>query len=154
MTSRFEDARSQKSDISKKSLERQSDLFQKHRFRGAQENIQNFFSNLTYVEKDKKSSKKVENIPFQLLMGNFRRKHIIDTIKNRKLSPEQRCEILEPMEELIEKIMDDMSTKVKNEDDNPDSDYIEDILEQNSDTSDTSRLEKKGDRMPKFPSIS
>lgn len=50
--------------------------------------------------------KQVKSIPFQLLMGNFRRKRILETIKNKELSSTEKSEMLGTYEDLIDKVLD------------------------------------------------
>lgn len=63
------------------------------------------FFNLT---KSKKSGQ-VKNVPFQLLIGNFRRKKILDTLKKSvrgKISQDEAKEMLKPYEKYIQRVLD------------------------------------------------
>ena len=53
-----------------------------------------------------KQSKNIDNIPFQLLMSNFRRKKILETLKDKKISYDDKDEILKPYEDYIERVLD------------------------------------------------
>ena len=64
------------------------------------------------VKKSKRvnAKDKSANIPFQLLMCNFRRKKIMQVIKDAqegKMSFEERDSILEPYEQYIDRVLDD-----------------------------------------------
>ena len=47
-----------------------------------------------------------KNIPFQLLMGNFRRKKILDTLKNKQITYDEKNNILQPYEDYIDRVLD------------------------------------------------
>ena len=57
--------------------------------------IKEFLTNLTDI--DKENSK----IPFHLLMGNFRRKKMLDTLKDKTMSHTAKLDMLSPFRELI-----------------------------------------------------
>ena len=60
------------------------------------------------MTKSKKSGQ-VKNVPFQLLIGNFRRKKIIDTLKKSvrgKISQDEAKEMLKPYEKYIQRVLD------------------------------------------------
>lgn len=79
----------------------------RRKFRNAKDEICNFFQNLTKSKHQRsKSGDNPKNIPFQLLMSNFRRKKILETLKNKKISFEEKNEILQPYEEYIERVLD------------------------------------------------
>ena len=84
------------------------------KFKNARGDICTFFQNLTELnmKKSKRRSKSGEvqqkndarNIPFQLLMGNFRRKKILETLKDTKLSHDEKNDILLPYEDYLERV--------------------------------------------------
>ena len=56
-------------------------LENRRKFKNATEDIGNFFQNLTKTKHNRaKSNDATKNIPFQLLMSNFRRKKILETL--------------------------------------------------------------------------
>ena len=85
-------------------------------FKNAKDDIKRFFENLTKVASTEKRSKSGDsikkrgpaNIPFQLLMGNFRRKKIIDTLRDKSITYKDKTEILQPYEEYIERVLDNL----------------------------------------------
>ena len=81
----------------------------RRKFRNAKGDISNFFNNLTKTTKHKraKSGENAKNIPFQLLMGNFRRKKILDTLKNKQITYDEKNNILQPYEEYIDRVLNE-----------------------------------------------
>ena len=89
----------------------------RRKFRNARGDICNFFTNLTKHKRAKSGDDKkgtVENIPFQLLMGNFRRKKILETLKSKKTNDEKN-EILQPYEDYLERVFDQVQENDESE---------------------------------------
>lgn len=96
------------------SEQREIDRKQRKTQKQAKEDVCNFFHNLTKANSRTVRSKSgdtvhktdIKNIPFSLLVSNFRRKKILDTIKSKKLSHQIKNETLLPYEEYIERVLD------------------------------------------------
>lgn len=66
------------------------------KYKGSKKDVGNFFENFTKLKSRSKSGdfKNLDHMPFHLLMSNFRRKFIMDTILDKTLSYEQKQEKL------------------------------------------------------------
>jgi len=70
-------------------------------YRNARPNLKTFFAN--FSAKNAQKEKQDGALSFSLLMSNFRRKKIIDTLKNyESMKYEDRQELLQPYQELIQ----------------------------------------------------
>lgn len=105
------DDRSGHSQFSVRSQYRREDRDNRRKFKNARGNICTFFQNLTELHRKQKRSKsgdvpknKAKNIPFQLLMGTFRRKKILETLKDNRMSYDEKNEILMPYEDYLERV--------------------------------------------------
>ena len=67
-------------------------------FKGSKAPIKNFFQNLAAC---KSKTPKNANISFGLLMGNFRRKKILETLKSGKLNHQEKNQVLTSYDEYI-----------------------------------------------------
>lgn len=85
------------------SNEAEQDKTRKSRhLQNSKKQIKNFFSNFAVGKSKSPEREDPSNLSFELLMGNFRRKKILETLKNGQLKIEQKNQVLQPYNEFIQ----------------------------------------------------